>query len=41
MGDLRNICKILFDIPGGKRPPERQRQKWEANIKMDRKEVGC
>ena len=25
----------------GKRPPARPRRRWEDNIKMDLKEVGC
>jgi hypothetical protein len=27
--------------PGGKRPLERSRRRWENNIKIDLQEVGC
>ena len=27
--------------PEGKRPPGRQRRRWEDNIKIDLQEVGC
>ena len=27
--------------PRGKRPPRKQRRRWENNIKMDFQEVGC
>jgi hypothetical protein len=41
MGVMRNVCKILFIKPEGKRPLEILRHKWENNIKMDVKEIGC
>ena len=32
--------KVLVGKPGGKRPLERRRRRWENNIKMDLQEVG-
>jgi hypothetical protein len=36
-----NTYKILAGKPDGKRPLRRPRCKWEDNIKMDLKEIGC
>jgi hypothetical protein len=41
MGDGRGVYRILVRKPGGKRPLERPRRRWENNIKMDLQEVGC
>jgi hypothetical protein len=41
MGEGRGVCRILVVNPEGKRPLERPRCRWEENIKMDLKEVGC
>jgi hypothetical protein len=40
MGKMRNAFKIVGK-PDGKRPLGRQRCRWEDNIKMDLKEIGC
>jgi hypothetical protein len=40
MGKMRNAFKIVGK-PDGKRPLGRQRCRWEDNIKMDIKEIGC
>ena len=41
MGDKRRTYRILVGNPEGKRPLGRPRLRWEDNIKMDLKEVGC
>ena len=41
MGESRVIYRILVEKPEGKTPPGRPRCRWEDNIKMDLKEVGC
>ena len=33
--------RVLVGKPGGKRPLGRPRRRWEDNIKMDLREVGC
>ena len=33
--------RLLVGKPEGKRPLWRQRHRWEDNIKMDLREVGC
>jgi hypothetical protein len=38
---MRNVCKILVGKPEGKRSVKRFRRRWEINIEMDFKEVGC
>jgi hypothetical protein len=40
MGDMRNENKILARNPEGKRTTGNLRCRWEANIKMDLKEIG-
>ena len=37
----RNAKRILVRKPEGKRPLGRPRRRWEDNIKMDLREVGC
>ena len=39
MGKRRGVYRILVGKPEGKRPLARRR--WEDNIHMDLKEVGC
>jgi hypothetical protein len=34
------IYRVLVGKPEGRRPLERPRRRWEANIKMDLREVG-
>jgi len=41
MGDRRGVYRVLLKNPEGKRPQGRPRRRWEDNIKMDLKEVGC
>ncbi|KAJ4450575.1 hypothetical protein ANN_02002 [Periplaneta americana] len=41
MGESRNAYRLLVGRPEGKRPLERPRRRWEDNIKMDLREVGC
>jgi hypothetical protein len=41
MGERRDLYRVLMGKPEGKRPLERPRCRWEDNIKMDLKEVGC
>jgi len=37
----RGVYRVLVGKPEGKRPLGRPRRRWENNIKMDLKEVGC
>ena len=37
----RNAYRVLVGKPEGKRPLGRPRRRWEDNIKMDLREVGC
>jgi hypothetical protein len=41
MGEGRGMYRVLVGKPEGKRPLGRPRRRWEDNIKMDLKEVGC
>ena len=41
MKESRNAYRVLMGRPKGKRPLGRPRRRWEDNIKMDLKEVGC
>jgi len=41
MGDRRGIFGVLVGKPEGKRPLGRPRHRWEDNIKIDLREVGC
>ena len=41
IGDRRSVIRLLVRKPKGKRPHERHRCRWEDNIKMDLKKVGC
>jgi hypothetical protein len=41
MGERRGVYRILVGKPEGKRPPGKLRRRWEDNIKIDVKEVGC
>jgi len=36
-----NACIVLETKSDGKRAPERQRHKWEDNIKMGHTEMEC
>jgi hypothetical protein len=37
----RGMYRVLLRKPEGKRPMGRPRRRWEDNIKMDLKDVGC
>jgi hypothetical protein len=41
MGEVRNTYKILVKNPGRRRSLGRPRCKWELNITMYHKEMGC
>jgi hypothetical protein len=41
MGENRNAYRILVGKLEGKRPLGRFRHRWEDNIKMDLREIGC
>jgi hypothetical protein len=40
MGEVRGAYIILVGRPEGRRPLGRTRRRWEANIKMDLREIG-
>ena len=41
MGERGGVYRVLVGKPEGKRPLRRPRRRWEDNIKMNLKEVGC
>ena len=41
MGERRGVYRVLVGKPEGTRPSGRPRRRWEDNIKMKLKEVGC
>ena len=41
MEQSRCAYRVLVGKPEGKRPLGRPRRRWEGNIKMDLREVGC
>ena len=41
MEQSRNAYRVLVGKLEGKRPLGRPRRRWEDNIKMDLREVGC
>ena len=41
MEQSRNAYRVLVGKPESKRPLGRPRYRWEDNIKMDLREVGC
>ena len=41
IGDMRIVYRVLVWKPEGKRLLGRPRRRWEDNIKMDLREVGC
>jgi hypothetical protein len=41
MGEWRGAYRALVGKPEGRRPLGRPRRRWEDNIKMDLREVGC
>jgi 3-oxoacyl-ACP reductase-like protein len=41
MGESRCAYRVLVGKSEGRRPFGRSRHRWEGNIKMDLREVGC
>jgi len=41
MGEGRGVYRILVGQPEGRRLLGRPRRRWEDNIRMDLREVGC
>ena len=41
MGEGRVVYRVLVEKPEGRRPLGRSRRRWEVNIRMDFREVGC
>ena len=41
MGERRRLYRVLAGKPEGRRPLGRPRRRWEDNIMMDLREVGC
>ena len=41
MEEKRNTFRVLVETLEGKGPLERPRRRWEYNIKMGLKEMGC
>ena len=41
MGNRRGAYRVSVGNPKGRRPLGRPRRRWEDNIRMDFREVGC
>jgi hypothetical protein len=41
MGERRGAYRALVGKPEGRKPLGRPRRRWEDNIKMDLREIGC
>jgi hypothetical protein len=41
MGEGRGVYRVLVGKPEGKRPLGRPKRRWEDNVRMDLREVGC
>ena len=41
IGERRAVYRVLVGKPEGRRPMGRHRRRWEDNIRMDLREVGC
>ena len=41
MGEGRGVYRVLVGKPEGRRPLGRPRRRWEDNVRMDLREVGC
>ena len=39
--ERRGVYRVLVGTPEGKRPLGRPRRRWESDIKMDIREMGC
>jgi hypothetical protein len=41
MGEGRGVYRVLVGKPEGRRPIGKPRRRWEDNIMLDLREVGC
>jgi hypothetical protein len=41
MGKMRSTYKVLVGKPEGKKQIRRPKRRWEYNIRMDLREIGC
>jgi hypothetical protein len=41
MGEERGVYRVLVGKPEGERPLGRSMRRWEDNVRMDLREVGC
>jgi hypothetical protein len=41
MGERRGVYRVLVGKPEGKAPLARPMRRWECNIKMDLRDLGC
>jgi hypothetical protein len=41
MGEEKGVYRVLVGRPEGKRPLGRPRRRWEDNIKMGLRKIGC
>jgi hypothetical protein len=41
MGEGRNLHRVMAGKPQGKRPLEIPRHRWEDELKIDHREIGC
>jgi hypothetical protein len=41
MGEGTGVYRVLVGKPEGKRPPRKPRRRWEDNIRMDFRDMGC
>jgi hypothetical protein len=41
MGEERNVYKVLMGKPEGKRLLGRPKRRWEDEIRLDFREIGC
>jgi hypothetical protein len=41
MGEGRGVCSVLVENPNERRTLGRPTSKWEDNIRMDLRQVGC
>jgi len=41
VGEKSGLYRVLVGKPEGKRPLTRSRRRWEDNIKVNLREVGC
>jgi hypothetical protein len=41
LGEGRGVYRVLVGKPKGKKPLGRPRRRWENNVKIDLKKLGC